>query len=47
MNMGTPPKKPTILLFDNETESKRPLGKLLSEQKVSEEQIEKLRKEFT
>ena len=46
LNMGTPPKKPTILLFDNETESKRPLGKLLSEQKVSEEQIEKLRKEL-
>lgn len=44
--MGTHPKKPTILLFDNEMESKRPLRKLLDEQKIPKEQIEKLRKEL-
>lgn len=44
--MGTQPKKPTILLFDNEMESKRPLKKLLDEQKITKEQIEKLRKEL-
>lgn len=44
--MGAQPKKPTILLFDNETKSKRPLGKLLTEQKFTEEQVEKLEKEL-
>ena len=36
--MGAEPKNPTILLFDNETTSKRPLRKLLTEQKFTEEQ---------
>ena len=44
--MGVKPQKPTILLFDNETESKRPLGKLLAEQKFTEEQVQKLKKEL-
>ena len=44
--MGAQPKKPTILLFDNETKSKRPLGKLLTEQKFTEQQVEKLEKEL-
>lgn len=44
--MGAQPKKPTILLFDNETKSKRPLGKLLAEQKFTEEQVQKLNKEL-
>lgn len=44
--MGVQPKKPTILLFDNETESKRPLAKLLAEQKNIKERSEQLRKEL-
>ena len=44
--MGAQPKKSTILLFDNETKSKRPLGKLLTEQKFTEEQIRKLKQEL-
>lgn len=43
LRMGAKPKKPVILLFDNELESKRPLRKFLTEQKLSEAQIEDLR----
>lgn len=45
-HLGTSQKNPTILLFDNETESKRPLQKLLTEQMFSGEQIETLRKKL-
>lgn len=43
LQMGTLPQMPVILLLDNELESKRPLRKFLSDQKVSDAQIEDLR----
>ena len=44
--MGVQPKEPAILLFDNETKSKRPLRKLLTEQKFTEEQVQQLEKKL-
>lgn len=44
--MGAQPKKPTILLFDHETKSNHPLGKLLTKPQFTEEQVQKLEKEL-
>lgn len=43
---GHSPQKPVILLFDNETESKRPLKSFLSENGVKEERKEQLKHDF-
>lgn len=41
--LGSKPGMPVILLFDNEMRSNRPLSKFLSEQKISEAQIQNLK----